>query len=77
MISVIRHLLYRIGLDDLPLSIAFFTSVEIDRVLRKEAQNDCKTPSNPYGLSIGYGIPLGESLDIEKAIEKANDCHFE
>ena len=65
---------HRIGLDDLPQSIAFFTSVEVDRALRKEAQLDCKTPSNPYGLSIGYGIPLGESLDIAAAIEKANGC---
>lgn len=66
--------LCRIGLDDLPQSIAFFTSVEVDKALRKEAQMDCKTPSNPYGLSVGYGIPLGESLDILKAIEKAEGC---
>lgn len=35
---------------------------------------DCKTPSNPHGLSVGYGIPLGESLDIQNSIEKANSC---
>lgn len=62
---------YRIGLDDLPQSIAFFQSVEVDKALRKEAQMDCKTPSNPYGLSVGYGIPIGESLDILKTVEKA------
>lgn len=61
----------RIGLNDLPQSIAFFTSVEVDRALRKEAQMDCKTPSNPHGLKAGYGIPLGETLDIQKAIEMA------
>lgn len=66
--------IYSIGLDDLPQSIAFFTSVEVDKALRKEAQMDCKTPSNPYGLSVGYGIPLGETLDIFKALEKANGC---
>lgn len=32
---------------------------------------DCKTPSNPHGLTVGYGIPLGESLDIQQTIEKA------
>lgn len=68
------NFLTRIGLDDLPQSIAFFTTVEVDRALRKEAHMDCKTPSNPYGLSIGYGIPLGESLDIVTAINKANGC---
>ncbi|XP_059611464.1 DNA polymerase subunit gamma-1, mitochondrial [Phlebotomus argentipes] len=61
----------RIGLNDLPQSIAFFASVEVDAVLRKEATQDCKTPSNPHGLSGGYGIPAGESLDIQQAIEKA------
>lgn len=65
---------FRIGLNDLPQSIAFFASVEVDRALRKEAQMDCKTPSNPHGLSVGYGIPLGESLDIQQTIEKANSC---
>ncbi|XP_055389575.1 DNA polymerase subunit gamma-1, mitochondrial [Condylostylus longicornis] len=60
----------RIGLNDLPQSIAFFSSVEVDRALRKESNADCKTPSNPHGLKDGYGIPKGESLDIYKAIEK-------
>lgn len=64
--------IYSIGLDDLPQSVAFFTSVEVDKALRKEATMDCTTPSNPHGLSVGYGIPLGESLDIQQAIEKAN-----
>lgn len=61
-------------MNDLPQSIAFFVSVEVDRALRKEAHMDCKTPSNPHGLSVGYGIPVGESLDIENAIKKANSC---
>lgn len=61
-------------MDDLPQSIAFFQSVEVDKALRKEAQMDCKTPSNPHGLSIGYGIPVGETLDILKTIEKAEGC---
>lgn len=72
--SILKVKFHRIGLDDLPQSIAFFTSVEVDKALRKEAQLDCKTPSNPYGLSVGYGIGLGESLDIQQAIEKANGC---
>lgn len=32
---------------------------------------DCKTPSNPHGLKAGYGIPLGETLDVKQSIEKA------
>lgn len=61
----------QLGLNDLPLSVAFFSSVEVDTVLRKDSKQDCKTPSNPHGLERGYGIPNGESLDIHQAIEKA------
>lgn len=62
----------QLGLCDLPQSVAFFASVEVDTVLRKEAHQDCCTPSNPHGLSRGYGIPQGESLDIYQALKKAS-----
>ncbi|XP_049777585.1 DNA polymerase subunit gamma-1, mitochondrial isoform X2 [Schistocerca cancellata] len=62
----------RVGMYDLPLSVAFFSSVEVDRVLRKEASDDCVTPSNPHGLSRGYGIPPGESLDLITALRLCN-----
>jgi DNA polymerase gamma 1 len=55
---------HKLGLGDLPQSVAFFSSVEVDKVLRKESGDDCVTPSNPHGLAKGYGIPAGESLDI-------------
>ncbi|XP_023304767.2 DNA polymerase subunit gamma-1, mitochondrial [Lucilia cuprina] len=61
----------RLGLKDLPMSVAFFSSVEVDSVLRKECTMDCKTPSNPHGLQLGYGIQPGESLSIYDAIMKA------
>lgn len=61
---------YKVGLKDLPQSVAFFTAVEVDSVLRKESHMDCKTPSNPHGLEIGYGIPPGESLNITDAMQK-------
>lgn len=63
----------RIGLHDLPQSVAFFSSVEIDTVLRKESSMDCKTPSNSHGLEAGYGIPKGESLDIYETIKRVGD----
>lgn len=61
---------YQMGLRDLPQSVAFFSSVDIDTVLRKETHYDCKTPSNPYGLKQGYGIPFGSSYDICEILEK-------
>lgn len=62
----------RVGINDLPQSVAFFSSVEVDKVLRKDSKQDCKTPSNPHGLEKGYNIPNGESLDIYEAIKKAS-----
>ena len=43
----------------LPQSVAFFSAVDIDLVLRKEPTEDCKTPSNPLGLEKGHAIPHG------------------
>ncbi|XP_028128634.2 DNA polymerase subunit gamma-1, mitochondrial isoform X1 [Diabrotica virgifera virgifera] len=62
---------YQLGVHDLPQSVAFFSSVEVDKVLRKESKQDCVTPSNPHGLSKGYGIPNGEALNIYEAIDRA------
>ncbi|XP_073985436.1 DNA polymerase gamma, catalytic subunit tam isoform X2 [Rhodnius prolixus] len=61
----------RVGMTDLPQSVAFFTSVEVDKVLRKESDDDNKTPSNPFGLLKGYGVPIGESLDVCQAMKKS------
>lgn len=58
-------------MPDLPQSVAFFSSVEVDRVLRKDANAECTTPSNPHGLSGGYGIAAGESLTMTQAIRQA------
>ncbi|XP_065672765.1 DNA polymerase subunit gamma-1 isoform X2 [Hydra vulgaris] len=67
---------YKLQLNDLPQSVAFFSSVEIDKVLRKEVDNDCVTPSNPHGLLKGYGITPGESLDINELLRKTNNGHL-
>ncbi|XP_042712596.2 DNA polymerase subunit gamma-1 isoform X3 [Chrysemys picta bellii] len=60
---------YKLGLQDLPQSVAFFSAVDIDLCLRKEVTMDCLTPSNPSGLERRYGIPPGEALDIYQLIE--------
>ena len=41
-------------------SVAFFSAVDVDLVLRKEVNMDCVTPSNLSGLSEGHGIPHGQ-----------------
>jgi len=63
---------YKLGMNDLPQSVAFFSSIDIDKVIRKEVTMDCKTPSNPQGLKIGHGIVPGEALDIYEVLKKTN-----
>ena len=60
----------RLGLKDLPQSVAFLRAVDIDSVLRKEPHLDCVTPSNPGGMTKHYGIAPGEPLDMKEILER-------
>ncbi|KAI7812199.1 putative DNA polymerase subunit gamma-1, partial [Triplophysa rosa] len=60
---------YKLGMRDLPQSVAFFSAVDIDQCLRKEVTMDCVTPSNPSGVERRYGLAQGEALDIYQIIE--------
>lgn len=57
---------YKLGLQDLPQSVAFFSAVDVDRCLRKEVTMNCVTPSNPTGMEKKYGIPQGEWQPSER-----------
>jgi DNA polymerase I-like protein with 3'-5' exonuclease and polymerase domains len=59
----------RLNMANLPQDVAFFSGVDIDRVMRKEPDSECFTPSNPQGLSEGCNIPPGESLNIHDLVE--------
>ena len=61
---------HKLGMNDLPQAVAFFSRVDIDRCLRKDPKSDLITPSNPDGLEKTYGIKRGESLNIYDVIEK-------
>ncbi|MEN2495447.1 MAG: hypothetical protein MHMPM18_000079 [Marteilia pararefringens] len=52
---------HKLGMDDLPISVAFFSAVEVDKCIRKDPNQDCVTPSNPDGIEKTYGIPVGRS----------------
>lgn len=58
---------FKLGLDDLPASVGFFSAVDVDFVLRKEVDMDCVTPSQPTPL------PHGESLDMKGVLDKTNN----
>ncbi|KAH6917674.1 gamma DNA-directed DNA polymerase [Coprinopsis sp. MPI-PUGE-AT-0042] len=57
---------YKLGMDDLPQGVAFFSAVDVDHVLRKEVFMPCTTPSQPIP------IPPGESLDIADVLNKTH-----
>ncbi|KAK3302448.1 DNA polymerase family A-domain-containing protein [Chaetomium strumarium] len=61
----------QVGIHDLPQSCAFFSAVDIDRVLRKEVDMDCVTPSNPVP------IPPGESIDIHALLAKGDAARLD
>ena len=58
----------QLGMKDLPQSCAYFSAVDIDKVLRKEVDMDCVTPSHPNP------IPPGESLDITQLLAKGKEA---
>ncbi|KAK2462616.1 hypothetical protein APHAL10511_005349 [Amanita phalloides] len=58
---------HRLGMDDLPQSVAFFSAVDVDRCLRKEVDMECVTPSQPVP------IPPGERLGIEEVLERTGE----
>lgn len=61
---------FKLNMDDLPESCAFFAAVDIDHVLRKEVDDPCVTPSQPEP------IPPGESLDIHAILARTNGSLF-
>ncbi|KAG0026140.1 DNA-directed DNA polymerase gamma mip1 [Podila clonocystis] len=54
---------YKLGIQDLPQSVAFFSAVDVDHVFRKEVNMDCLTPTQQKA------IPHGTSLTIEGVLE--------
>lgn len=61
----------QMGIDDLPQSVAYFSAVDVDHVLRKEVDMDCVTPSHPDK------IPHGESIDIMQLLAKGDEARLD
>ncbi|KAJ2463532.1 DNA-directed DNA polymerase gamma mip1 [Coemansia sp. RSA 2322] len=53
---------YRLGIEDLPQSVAFFSAVDIDHTLRKEVDMDCVTPTNPTPIPLGISHTIVDTL---------------
>lgn len=56
----------QLGFDCIPYSVAFFSAIDIDHVLRKEVNDPCITVTHPEP------IPSGESLDIHQLLDKCS-----
>ncbi len=53
---------WKLNLRDLPQSVAFFSAVDIDHVLRKEVNLDCVTPSQPTPIAPGRSVPFEAAI---------------
>ncbi|KAI8450317.1 DNA polymerase family A-domain-containing protein [Phakopsora pachyrhizi] len=55
---------YKLEMDDLPQSCAWFSAVDVDHVLRKEVDLSCVTPSNPTPISPGQSLDINQLLKL-------------
>lgn len=67
---------HQVGINDLPLSCAFFSSVDIDHVLRKEVDLDCVTLSHPNPIKPGSSIDIFNTLKVCSTLDKPNSSKF-
>ncbi|RPB15952.1 hypothetical protein P167DRAFT_501352 [Morchella conica CCBAS932] len=61
----------QMGINDLPQSVAWFSAVDIDTVMRKDVDMDCTTPSH------STPIRHGESLNIIQLLSKGNKARLD
>ncbi|KAG2233781.1 DNA polymerase family A-domain-containing protein [Thamnidium elegans] len=64
---------YKLGIKDLPQSVAFFSAVDIDHVLRKEPNMTCLTPSHEEKIPEGISCTLLDTVDA-LTIETNTPC---
>ncbi|CAO3673026.1 unnamed protein product [Rhizopus stolonifer] len=64
---------YKLGIHNLPQSVAFFSAVDIDHVLRKEPFMTCLTPSNADAIPEGISCNLRDTMNaLEAEFEPTN-----
>ncbi|CAG8638059.1 19396_t:CDS:2, partial [Dentiscutata erythropus] len=69
---------YMLGIKDLPLSVSFFSAVDIDHVLRKEVEMNCKTLSNNTEIEKGRSLTIHELLKYQRSLQfdKTNQDNY-
>ncbi|KAI8147388.1 DNA polymerase family A-domain-containing protein [Fennellomyces sp. T-0311] len=64
----------RLSVEGLPQSVAFFSAVDIDHVLRKEPTMTCVTPSHSEKIQEGVSHTLEDTLtELEKATHSSRN----
>lgn len=63
-------IVYRLGFRDLPENIAWFSAIDMDWVLRKEADDPCVTPSQPEGIELGSNVTMQDLIDEGITLDK-------
>jgi DNA polymerase gamma 1 len=53
---------YKLQMEDLPEGVAWFAQVDVDKVLRKEVDDPCVTPSQPEPIPHGKAYDIAETL---------------
>ncbi|KAI9263373.1 DNA polymerase family A-domain-containing protein [Phascolomyces articulosus] len=65
---------WRLGVESLPQSVAFFSAVDIDHVLRKEPNMPCTTPSHEERIKEGVSCTIEDTLrDLEAVTQKSRN----
>ncbi|BFZ57701.1 DNA-directed DNA polymerase gamma mip1 [Savitreella phatthalungensis] len=54
---------HQLGIHDLPQSCAFFSEVDIDKVLRKDVNDPSITPSHPHPIPPGKSTTINDLID--------------
>ncbi|CEP07021.1 hypothetical protein [Parasitella parasitica] len=66
---------YKLGIHDLPQSVAFFSAVDIDHVLRKEPNMTCLTPSHEEKISEGVSCTVLDTIDkLSSKKDEPQEC---
>ncbi|KAF7724844.1 DNA-directed DNA polymerase gamma mip1 [Apophysomyces ossiformis] len=68
---------YKLGIQDLPQSVGFFSAVDIDHVLRKEPTMACTTPSHEEKIEEGISCTIHETIKLlenETGLDGENQC---
>ncbi|KAI9483935.1 MAG: DNA polymerase family A-domain-containing protein [Benjaminiella poitrasii] len=65
---------YKLGIFDLPQSVAFFSAVDIDHVLRKEPHMTCLTPSHEEKISEGISCKVTDTIKVLSSGNSDTEC---